>query len=100
MASSPQKVTLGLVQMRCDPRPEGNLEKAVTQIRAAAEAGAQVVCLPELFLSPYFCQSEEPRHFDLAEPIPGPSTARLGEAARATGTVVIGSLFERRAPGV
>src|SRR5689334_13811577 len=100
MAQNPTRVTVGLVQMRCDPRPEANLEKAVGQIRAAAQAGAQVVCLPELFLSPYFCQREDAATFDLAEPIPGPSTERLGQVARETGTVVIGSLFERRAPGV
>jgi N-carbamoylputrescine amidase len=100
MPATPAKVTVGLVQMRCDPRPEANLEKAVTQIRAAAHAGAQVVCLPELFLSPYFCQREDASNFDLAEPIPGPSSERLGKVARETGTVVLGSLFERRAPGV
>src|SRR5947209_6492568 len=98
--ASPTSVTVGLVQMRCYPRPEVNLEKAVSQIRAAADAGAQVVCLPELFLSPYFCQREEASNFDLAEPIPGPSSERLGKVARETGTVVLGSLFERRAPGV
>jgi N-carbamoylputrescine amidase len=100
MPVSPTRVTLGLVQMRCDPQPEANLENAVGQIRAAAHAGAQVVCLPELFRSPYFCQREDAATFDLAEPIPGPSTERLGKVARETGTVVIGSLFERRAPGV
>jgi N-carbamoylputrescine amidase len=100
MPLTPTQVTLGLVQMPCEARPEVNLEKAVGQIRAAAHAGAQVVCLPELFLSPYFCQREDAATFDLAEPIPGPSTERLGKVARETGTVVIGSLFERRAPGV
>src|SRR5437870_13874497 len=100
MPVTPAKVTVGLVQMRCDPRPEANLEKAVSQIRAAAHAGAQVVCLPELFLSPYFCQREDAGNFDLAESIPGPSSERLGKVARETGTVVLGSLFERRAPGV
>ena len=92
--------TLGLVQMRCDPDPAVNLEKAAQRVRDAAKAGAQVVCLPELFLSPYFCQREDPALFDLAEPIPGPSSERLGKVARETGTVVLGSLFERRAPGV
>jgi N-carbamoylputrescine amidase len=86
--------------MRCAPDAEVNMAKAVAGIRQAAEAGAQVVCLPELFRSPYFCQRQDPSLFDLAEPIPGPSTERLGRAARETGAVVIGSIFERRAPGV
>jgi N-carbamoylputrescine amidase len=92
--------TVGLVQMRCEPEPEANLEKAVTRIEQAAAAGAQIVCLQELFRSPYFCQREDARLFDLAEPIPGPSTERLARVARATGTVVIASLFERRTAGV
>src|SRR5438045_822333 len=97
--SSLDKVTVGLIQMRCDPEPEGNLDKAVTRIRQAATDGAQIICLPELFRSPYFCQRQDPSFFDLAEPIPGPSTERLGEVARETGTVIIASLFERRAAG-
>jgi len=91
---------LALVQMSCAPDPEANMEKALARIRQAADAGAEVVCLPELFRSQYFCQREDATCFDLAEPIPGPSTARLGKVARATGTVVIASLFERRAAGV
>jgi N-carbamoylputrescine amidase len=98
--SSLDNVTIGLIQMRCDPRPEANMEKAVTRIRQAATAGAQIICLPELFRSPYFCQRQDPSNFDLAEPIPGPSTERLGQVARETGTVIIASLFERRAAGV
>jgi N-carbamoylputrescine amidase len=86
--------------MQCQTEPEANLETAVTRIREAADVGAQIVCLPELFRSPYFCQREDPALFDLAEPIPGPSTERLARVARETGTVVVGSLFERRAPGV
>jgi N-carbamoylputrescine amidase len=96
----PSSVTVGLIQMRCHVEPEANLNSALTRIRQAAEAGAQVICLQELFRSPYFCQREDPACFDLAEPIPGPSTERLGAVARETGTVVIGSLFERRAAGV
>jgi N-carbamoylputrescine amidase len=93
-------LTIGLVQMRCEQQPEANMEKAVGRIRQAAEEGARVICLPELFRSPYFCQREDPSNFDLAEPIPGPSTERLGRVARETGTVIIASLFERRAAGV
>jgi N-carbamoylputrescine amidase len=92
--------TVGLVQLRCRADPEANLERAVAQVHKAAAAGAQIICLPELFRTPYFCQREDPALFDLAEPVPGPTTERLGQAAQASGTVVIGSLFERRAPGV
>jgi len=96
----PDPFTLALVQMRCEPEPEANMHKAIARIREAAAAGAQIVCLPELFRGHYFCQREDPALFDLAEPIPGPSTERLAQAAKATGTVVVASLFERRGPGV
>ncbi len=97
---TPTTVILGLVQMRCGPDPEANMEKALAGIRRAAGDGAQIVCLPELFRSQYFCQREDPSLFDLAEPIPGPSTERLGRAARETGAVIVASLFERRTAGV
>ncbi len=100
MATQPETFTLGLVQMRCDPEPEANLDKAVARIRQAAAAGAQIICLPELFRSPYFCQREDARLFELAEPIPGPSTERLSRVAQETGTVLVVSLFERRVAGV
>jgi N-carbamoylputrescine amidase len=96
----PKPFTVALVQMRCDPQPEANLDKALARIRQAADAGAHIVCLPELFRAPYFCQRQDPSLFDLAEPIPGPSTERIAAVARATGTVVVASLFERRAAGV
>jgi N-carbamoylputrescine amidase len=86
--------------MRCDPQPEANLAKAVARIRQAASDGAQIICMPELFRSQYFCQQQDPNLFDLAEPIPGPSTERLGQVAREIGAVIIASLFERRAAGV
>lgn len=92
--------TVGLVQMRCGDDPDANVEKAAERIRQAAAAGAQIICLPELFRSPYFCQREDPRTFDLAEPIPGPTTERLARVAKETGTVVLASVFERRAAGV
>ena len=91
---------VGLVQMSCGPDPAQNLRKALDLIGAAAARGAQVVCLPELFQTQYFCQREDAALFDLAEPIPGPASQALGEAARRHGVVVVGSLFERRAPGV
>lgn len=91
---------IGLIQMRCEAEPEANLEKAVAQIRQAAQRGAQIICLQELFRSPYFCQREDASLFDLAEPIPGPTTERLAAVARETETVVVASLFERRAAGL
>src|SRR3984893_14775666 len=100
MPTPPDQLTLGLVQMTCGPDPEANLEKALTRIRQAADKGAQVVCLQELFRSLYFCQRQDPGLFDLAEPIPGPSTERLTRVARETGAVVVASLFERRTAGV
>ncbi|HYV39008.1 MAG TPA: nitrilase-related carbon-nitrogen hydrolase, partial [Gemmataceae bacterium] len=75
--------TIALVQMRCVESAEANMDKAITRIREAAAAGAQIVCLPELFRGPYFCQREDPALFDLAEPIPGPTTQRLGQVAKA-----------------
>ncbi len=88
------------IQMQCGTDPQANLEKAVARVREAAEQGAQIICLPELFRSQYFCQSEDHANFELAETIPGPSTESLGEVARETGAVVIASLFERRAAGL
>ncbi|HVZ73114.1 MAG TPA: carbon-nitrogen hydrolase [Polyangia bacterium] len=98
--SAPQKVVLGLVQMRCAVDPRENLERAVEKVREAAKAGANLVCLPELFRSQYFCQTEDHANFDLAEPIPGPSTEALARVAKEARVVVIGSLFERRAAGL
>ena len=86
--------------MSCSSRPDENLEKALDRIAAAAREGAQIICLPELFRSRYFCQEENADLFDLAEPIPGPSSQALDKAARQHGVVIVGSLFERRAAGV
>ncbi len=95
-----QKVAIGLVQMRCGTDPQANLAKAVDGVGEAARRGARIVCLQELFRSPYFCQKEDPAIFALAEPIPGPSTEALGAAAARCGVVVVASLFEKRAEGV
>ena len=76
------KYKVGLVQMRMGADPEANFSAALGHIREAARLGAQIVCLPELFRTQYFCQREELALFDLAEPIPGPSTAKLAEVAR------------------
>jgi N-carbamoylputrescine amidase len=96
----PRTFTLGLVQMRCEADPAANVDKALNAIHRAARNGAEIICLQELFRSPYFCQRQDPALFDLAEPIPGPTSERLAHAARETGTVVVGSLFERRGPGL
>jgi N-carbamoylputrescine amidase len=91
---------VGLVQMAMSREAGENVEKAVARVRDAARAGAEVVCLPELFRSPYFCQKEDQAFFDLAEPVPGPSTEALGRAAKESGVAVVAPIFERRAAGV
>jgi N-carbamoylputrescine amidase len=95
-----RKYIVGLVQMSMGSDPEANFASAVVKIREAAQLGANIVCLPELFRAQYFCQREDIRLFDLAEPIPGPSTARLAEVAREARVAIVASLFERRAPGL
>jgi N-carbamoylputrescine amidase len=92
--------TIALVQMQCDPDPARNLSKAERRIVEAAQQGAQIICLPELFQSLYFCQRIDIRQFDLAEPIPGPTTDRLAQLASRHGIVIVASLFERRAAGL
>jgi N-carbamoylputrescine amidase len=94
------KVTLGLIQMSAGDDPAANLAKAVGRIGAAADRGAQIVCLQELFRSRYFCQSEDAKNFKLAEPIPGPTTEALAPLARTREVVIVASLFERRSAGV
>jgi N-carbamoylputrescine amidase len=91
---------LGLVQHACSEDREENLWRSLEGIRAAAAQGARLVLLPELHRGRYFCQTEDVRFFDLAEPLPGPTTEALGRLARELGVVVVGSVFERRAPGV
>jgi N-carbamoylputrescine amidase len=98
MTSEPLRIAL--VQMSCEAEPQSNLDKALTRIGEAAARGAKVICLQELFRSRYFCQSEEARCFDLAEPIPGPTTEALGAVAAARKVVVVGSIFERRTEGI
>lgn len=96
----PRRFKVGLVQMAMARDAQANLAKAVERVRQAAALGAQVVCLPELFRTPYFCQREDAALFDLAEPVPGPSTEALAAVAREAGTAVVVPVFERRAPGV
>ena len=95
-----QNYRVGLVQMSCGPDPDANLDKAADRVREAAREGADVICLPELFRAQYFCQREDIALFDVAEPIPGPSTERLSAIAREEKVVVVASLFERRAAGL
>jgi N-carbamoylputrescine amidase len=100
MPSTPDKVTIGLLQMSCAADPRLNLEKAIARIDEAAKRGAQIVCTQELFRAHYPCQTEDPKFFDLAEPIPGPTTEALGATAKAHKIVIVASIFERRAAGV
>ncbi|HEX5787127.1 MAG TPA: nitrilase-related carbon-nitrogen hydrolase, partial [Woeseiaceae bacterium] len=97
---SDKSVRIGVVQMRCSDDVAENTDKAVRMTEQAIERGADVVCLPELFRSRYFCQTEDAKFFDLAEPIPGPTTARFAAIAKSSGVTVIVSLFERRAAGL
>src|SRR5262249_37295134 len=93
-------IRVGLVQMSMSRDPAENLDKAVARVADARAAGADVVCLPELYRSPYFCQKEDAALFDVAEPVPGPSTEARGRAAREAGVVVVAPIFERRAAGL
>jgi len=96
----PDITKVALIQMRCGAEPDENFSRAVGFIRDAAKQGAQIVCLPELFRSQYFCQTEDHKNFDLAEAVPGKSTSVLGELARELGIVIIASLFEKRSAGL
>src|SRR5207249_12203339 len=91
---------IALIQMGCGPDPEKNFARAIEFVRKAAGKGAKIVCLPELFRSLYFCQSEDHENFALAEPIPGPTTCALGALAKSLAIVIVASVFERRAAGV
>jgi N-carbamoylputrescine amidase len=95
-----QKLTVGLLQRQCSKDPAANLTGTVEAIREAAERGAQIVCLEELFRSQYFCREENADNFDLAEAIPGPTTEALSKLARQLDVVIIASIFERRAAGL
>jgi N-carbamoylputrescine amidase len=99
-SQSPTQVALALVQMRHVASKQSNVDKALARIAEAAAAGANVVCLSELFHGLYPCQSEDHRQFAEAEPIPGPTSQALASAAREHGVVVITSLFERRDAGL
>ncbi|HSI64748.1 MAG TPA: carbon-nitrogen hydrolase [Candidatus Saccharimonadia bacterium] len=93
-------INLGLIQTHATDDKADNLRRHIALIRDAAKRGAHVVCLQELFLTPYFCKREDTALFDLAEPIPGDTTKQLGDLARELGVVIIASLFEKRAIGL
>jgi len=95
-----RRFTVGLVQMAMEADPAANLARGLARVEEAARVGAQLVCLPELFRSRYFCQQEDASFFDLAEPVPGPTTEALARRARDLKVAVIAPVFERRAPGV
>lgn len=98
--TKPHTLKIGLVQQACGDDRDMNLATSIAGIREAAARGARLVLLQELHTGPYFCQTEDTRVFDRAEPIPGPSTERLGAVAKELGVVIVASLFERRAPGI
>ncbi len=97
---SAKKFTIALLQMSLTKNPDDNLKKAIDWINKAAKAGAQVICLPELFRSQYFCQSEDIKYFDLAETIPGPSTESISKIAKKKKVIVITPIFEKRSKGL
>ena len=97
---APPTITLGLLQHVCSADPAANLRTTLAAAERAAQDGAQIICTQELFRSQYFCQSEDHVNFQLAEPIPGPSTAAFQKLARKHKVVVIASLFEKRASGL
>ncbi|MCK9321669.1 MAG: carbon-nitrogen hydrolase [Bacteroidales bacterium] len=94
------KVKVGLVQLSCTKDKEYNIQKTIESIRKAAQKGANIVCLQELFSSLYFCDVEDYENFKLAEPIPGKTTSMLEEIAKELGVVIIASMFEKRAHGL
>ena len=93
-------VQVAALQSDCSNAPSDNLEQSLVQIRTAAEQGAQLICLQELFHQPYFCQTEDHSHFDLAESLPGPTSRVLAKLAAELNVVLIASLFERRTAGL
>ncbi len=100
MSSQPRKFTVGLVQIALEKDPDANLKHGAAKVEEAAKLGAQVVCLPELFRSQYFCQKEDVALFELAETIPGPITETLTRVARQAGVVIVAPIFEKRSLGV
>jgi N-carbamoylputrescine amidase len=100
MTATPGRTTVALVQMSMGVDPAANVERALALTREAARGGAQLICLPELFRSRYFCQSEDSAHFALAEAVPGPTTEAFAAVAAEHGVTIVASLFERRTAGL
>lgn len=100
MSKGSSEVTVGLIQLRAKEDPRGNVQRAVQAVRDAAAQGAQIICLQELFRTPYFCQAEDFAPFALAEPVPGPTTDLMGALAAELGVVLVVPVFEQRARGV
>lgn len=98
--AAPSKLKLGLIQMRCSLNREENIDRAEAKVREAATLGANIICLPEIFTTIYFCQAEDHKYFQLAEEIPGPTTSRFARIAADIGAVIVTPLFEKRAPGL
>lgn len=94
------RIAVALVQQSCGTDKNANLVKSMDNIREAARQGSELVVLQELHAGPYFCQTEDTGYFDMAEPIPGPSTELLGSTARECGIVLVASIFEKRAVGL
>ncbi len=97
---SSSKFKIGLIQISMNKNPDDNLKKAITWIEQAAKKGANVICLPELFLSQYFCQKEDIENFNLAETIPGHSTEAISKVCKKLKVIVVASLFEKRSSGI
>lgn len=93
-------LTVSAVQQPCDEDRQTNLDFSIAKIHEAAANNADLVVLPELHLGPYFCQSEDYNNFDLAQPIPGPTTAILSDVAEKLSIVIVSTIFEKRAPGL
>ncbi len=96
----PKIVQIGLTQMACSDDPQANEDKQARLLEQAAKQGAQILCTQEIYRGQYFCQIEDHRFFETAEPIPGPSTERFARIAKQYGVVIVASLFEKRASGL
>ncbi|HEY5615649.1 MAG TPA: nitrilase-related carbon-nitrogen hydrolase, partial [Bacteroidota bacterium] len=98
--STPQQFKVGLIQMSMSAHAKDNLDRGIANIEEAAKKGANIICLPELFRSQYFCQSEDAGFFDLAEAVPGPTTEAVSAVAKKLGVAIVVPVFERRAAGI
>ncbi len=99
-SASARVVQIGLIQSPCSVDPDSNLNRTLALAEKAATQGAQIICTQELFRSQYFCQAEDHKYFELAEPIPGATTEAFQKIAERKKVVIIASLFEKRAPGL